>query len=1160
MFRRLKALAARGWSTFAPKSLTNRVFALYGVTLFVFFAAGLTLFLTRQFDEQVVERQQSSVMLIEVAAQAIQDSAVIGDYDTVQKTLEKAVQGSFFGSGAFIDLTGAKLEARGSAVPNAIAPAWFERWVASQFYEINRAISVGGKDYGVLRLGFDTRYVAGDMWGMAEVALLAVIVSFVLGLVPIHILLKRWLGNLDRLKMYEEAMATGTLDVSRVQTRGAPEEIQRVVDMFKRTAELVREREVSRRALDNQKFALDQHAIVSITDLAGCITYANDRFCDISGYRREELLGQNHRLVKSGMHSAAFYAELWQTITQGRVWRGEICNRSRRGELYWLSATIVPLLGSDGLPEQYIAIRTDITDRKGIESRLESAKEAAVQASVAKTQFLANVSHEIRTPLNAVLGMLKLLQGTALNARQSDYVAKSESAARSLLLLLNDVLDFSKAEANRIELDPRAFQMDALMGDLAVVLGANLGAKSVELVFDIDGSVPNELVGDDLRLQQVLINLGGNAVKFTEQGEVVVAVRALEQDDDQVLLSFTVSDTGIGIAPEHREHIFSGFSQAEASTTRRFGGTGLGLAISQRLIGLMGGELVLDSTVGVGSTFSFAVRLQRQPAKAVLPVSTSADASSGAALDDLPREVVLIEPHVRSRVVLGQLLQRMGCTVRWADGLEELFSEPWNASSDASSAQGAARCLLVEGRVPGLAESLAELHASSPAWRVVAMGTMAVLQNLAERFPEGQGVEATLVKPVVEEALVRALAQAVQAGPHGASNVVDHALTAPARPPVLEGLRILVVEDNANNQQVAQELLQAQGAVVELASHGQEGVDRVRDADPPYDLVLMDLQMPVMDGLTATRHLRAWLDGRSLPICAMTANASEADRQNCLAAGCDDHVGKPFDLDRLLGVITRLTGRSLAEDLTVGITAGDKSDVDMPEAVPNSARSWALTMGLDLRWGLRRMGDHVGVYRRMLVRVLSDLDSHRHALADAWQAADPGRLAQLCHGLRGQVAQLGMAHLAARLSELEADAEDRAAALASGTSNSPSSSPSPWVPTPDAAWQAVQEALAPWLATASTLQVVWPVEAGHSSDTALKTAAVDPAVWRTKLANLKTLLEASDMQALAEFEALEPSLHRWDAQRCERLSRALDELAFERAGQEVAACLQALPA
>ncbi|MEY3475305.1 MAG: hypothetical protein RL087_1763, partial [Pseudomonadota bacterium] len=598
-------------SRLMPRRLSGRVFWLYGVTLLVFFSGGLALFLAAQYEELVEEKQQSGVMIIELAAQTVRDSAVIGDYDTLQRTLEVAVQGSIFSKASFLDLSGGRVEAVSFDKPRAVAPAWFANWVASKFFEVNLAVNVGGKDYGVLRLTYDAPYVAGDLWSLTLIALGGAAASLLLGLVPIQILLKRWLGGLDRVRDYERAMAAGTLDASSLRIDGAPQEVQSVIDVFRRTSELIRERESSRRALDNQKFALDQHAIVSMTDLDGCITYANDQFCQITGYSREELIGRNHRLINSGMQPPAFFENLWKTIASGQVWRGEICNRNRRGELYWVYATLVPLMGEGGRPEQYIAIRTDITGRKAAEASLQVAKEAAEQANQAKSQFLANMSHEIRTPLNAVLGMLKLLQSTPLTSRQDDYVTKTEGAARSLMVLLNDILDFSKIEADKLALDPRPFRIDQMLRDLSVILSASVGSRPLEVLFDVDPALPRSLVGDDMRIRQVLINLGGNAIKFTEQGEVVIGVHVTSATPDAVTLRLSVRDTGIGITEEQRAHIFSGFSQAEASTTRRFGGTGLGLAISRRLVEMMGGRLELDSTPGQGSDFHFSIRLPR---------------------------------------------------------------------------------------------------------------------------------------------------------------------------------------------------------------------------------------------------------------------------------------------------------------------------------------------------------------------------------------------------------------------------------------------------------------------------------------------------------------------------------------------------------------------
>ena len=393
---------------------------------------------------------------------------------------------------------------------------------------------------------------------------------------------------------------------------------------------------------------------------------------------------------------------------------------------------------------------------------LQLARQAAESASRAKSELLANMSHEIRTPMNAILGLIKLMQSTPLDARQKDYLEKTDGAANSLLGLINDILDFSKIEAGKMTLDPRPFSLQRLLDALSVVLAANLRNKPVEIRFEVAPDVPAYLMGDDMRLQQVLINLAGNAIKFTDAGEVVVAVRALSQNAHEAELAFSVRDTGIGIAPEQQSRIFGHFSQAESSTTRRFGGTGLGLAISKRIVELMGGELNLQSTLGQGSTFTFTVRLPKA---------------------EPPREA------------------------------------PSTASTTASD----------------------------------------------------------------------------------------------AKPQRLQGLRILLVEDNKINQMVADGLLSGEGAKVTLAANGQLGVDAVLNHPGAFDVVLMDVQMPVMDGYEATRTLRQHPECAQLPIIAMTANAMAEDRTACLAAGMNDHVGKPFNLNQLVQMLLRVTSRTAEE-------------------------------------------------------------------------------------------------------------------------------------------------------------------------------------------------------------------------------------------------------
>ena len=653
--------------------------------------------------------------------------------------------------------------------------------------------------------------------------------------------------------------------------------------------------------LANQKFALDQHAIVSITDLEGCITYANERFCEISGYQLNELLGQNHRIIKSGFAGPEFFANLWQTIAGGKVWHGEVRNRRKDGSFYWVAATIVPLLGTDGKPQQYIGIRTDITASKELEQSLKVATDKALAATQAKSQFLANMSHEIRTPMNAILGMLKLMEDTDMSVTQADYVSKAEGAAKSLLGLLNDILDFSKIDAGKMALDPQPFRVDKLLRDLAVILSANTGQKPVEVLFDLDPSTPRMLVGDALRLQQVLINLSGNAIKFTPKGEVVIQIRLVEQTDAGYRLRFAVRDSGIGIAPENQAHIFDGFSQAEASTTRRFGGTGLGLTISRRLVNLMGGDLQLESALGKGSTFHFTI---------TLPAGNTAESAAPATPHGTnePLDVLIVDDNPLAREVLNAMTTSWGWTAELAEDGEaavERVRARLNAGVPVHQA------VIMDWEMPGMDgwQTIARIRHLTPAGQapITIMVTAHGREQLALRSEEEQtALNAYLIKPITPSMLFDAVANARS----GKGNVRASVRTKVSKPKQLLGLRLLVVEDNVVNQQVAQGLLKAAGAHVELAANGRLGVQAVAAASPPFDAVLMDIQMPVMDGYAATQAIREELGLTDLPVIAMTANAMASDREACLAAGMNDHVGKPFDLPHLIHVLLTQTGRT----------------------------------------------------------------------------------------------------------------------------------------------------------------------------------------------------------------------------------------------------------
>ncbi|MDV7212372.1 PAS domain S-box protein [Azotobacter beijerinckii] len=655
---------------------------------------------------------------------------------------------------------------------------------------------------------------------------------------------------------------------------------------------------------------------------------------------------------------------------------------------------------ASGKALRVIGINLDITAQRELESRLRQAREQALAASAAKSAFLANMSHEIRTPLNAVLGMLQLLQQTELNRRQHEYVTKTQSAAKSLLGLLNDILDYSKIEAGKLQLDPHPFELETLMRDLAVVLSGNQGQKDIEVMYDLAPSLPPRLIGDSLRLQQVLINLAGNALKFTLQGQVVLSIATLERANDSIRLRIAVSDTGIGISPDQLEHIFEGFTQAEASTTRRFGGSGLGLVISQRLVRLMGGELQVQSEPGKGSLFWFDLDFavpHDTPAKTASPPNTP------------PIHVLVVD----DTPLVGELLMRTGAALGWR-------AEHASGGTQAVEQVNAARqrgepydVVLMDWRMHDLdglsAAQLIQEHAGGSRPPVVLMITAYGREVLADAQKDGQAPFVDfLTKPVTPQQL----ANAVQRALSGSSSQPTVRPAQTARPQRLSGMRLLVVEDNALNRQVAAELLAGEGADVELAEDGLQGVNRVLAADPPYDLVIMDMQMPEIDGREATRRIRANSRFATLPILAMTANVSAADRETCLAAGMNEHVGKPIDLEELVAAIQALTGLNAPPSLQRP-ERDEASDIESVDSF------------------LSRFGGNLELFRSILSSFRPEMGKMLDALEARLQERDIEGAAAVLHTIKGSAGTLGASMLATRASELETRLKGADAQLAS---------------------------------------------------------------------------------------------------------------------------------
>ena len=631
---------------------------------------------------------------------------------------------------------------------------------------------------------------------------------------------------------------------------------------------------------------------------------------------------------------------------------------------------------------------------------LESATAEAEQASVAKSDFLANMSHEIRTPMNAIIGMAHLALKTELTPRQRDYIRKIQGSGRHLLSIINDILDFSKIEAGKLTVEHSEFELERVLENVANLIGDKTSAKGLELIFDVDKAVPSRLVGDPLRLGQILVNYCNNAVKFTKAGEICIVVRLEENNDRDVLLYCSVRDTGIGLNEEQKGRLFQRFSQADTSTTREFGGTGLGLAISAKLAELMGGEVGVESEPGEGSIFWFTARL----GKGVGQQRTLALSS-----DLQGKRVLVVDDNENARLVMLDLLTGMSFTVDQAESGRTAI-----AAVNRAEAQGNPyEVVFIDWQMPGMdgIETARRLKAL-PLGRmphlmmVTAYGREEVITGAQKA-----GIEDILIKPVgasvLFDSVVRILGGITDATRSGGEAPTD----AYEQLASIRGARILLVEDNDLNQEVATELLTDAGLVVELAGNGRIAVDMVRAA--AYDLVLMDMQMPVLSGVDATLEIRKDERFQDLAIVAMTANAQQGDRDRCLAAGMNDHVAKPIEPEDLWKALLKWIKPRQSPANPV---------MAMPQAMPQMPAELDLPAdiaGLDMTAGLRRaLGK-----RPLYLSLLRKFEAGQKATAatilamlnvDDWQTAE-----RLAHTLKAVCGNIGACSLQQQAESLE---------------------------------------------------------------------------------------------------------------------------------------------
>ncbi|MEW6219022.1 MAG: response regulator [Thermodesulfobacteriota bacterium] len=634
----------------------------------------------------------------------------------------------------------------------------------------------------------------------------------------------------------------------------------------------------------------------------------------------------------------------------------------------------------------------------GQNAELALQKQELDEANRAKSEFLANMSHEIRTPMNSIIGMSYLaLRQEDLPVRQRDYLAKIHSSARSLLGIINDILDISKIEANRLELEATEFRLDELVEHVVNLTASKIAEKKLELLVEELNGLPPVLVGDPLRLGQVLINLVDNAIKFTEQGEIVLAVKKVAERGDTVTLGFSVQDTGIGMTAEQAGRLFAPFTQADSSVTRRFGGTGLGLAICKRLVELMGGEIGVESEPGRGSRFSFTAVLQcrRKAGENGLPPIR-------LAMDLRGLRVLVLSGHAATATLVAKHLRTFGflpAVLRSSKGLPpELIS--------AEGEEASYELLLADW--PLLKRSGLELAGqlwSFPSWHNVPVIILASAADAPEiaRLPPVPGGLAVLVRPVTRSRLFDAIMEAfgLAAAASHAGRPAQHAQ--PAELTRIRGARVLVVEDNEINQQVAQELLEQAGVAVDLVDNGRQAVAAV--AARRYDLVLMDIQMPEMDGLTAARIIRASdSPHRDVPIVAMTAHAMAGDREKSLAAGMNGHIIKPIDPDELFRALLAWIRPPVQPAAPV---AGDETGLDV-----------AAPAVLDRKVGLRRVAGNEALYGEILGkfhRDYRDAISRLRAALDGGEREEARRIVHTVKGLAGTIGATALQQAAADL-------------------------------------------------------------------------------------------------------------------------------------------------
>lgn len=942
--------------------------------------------------------------LLQYLAPSVADQALVGDYAAIDQLLKKQVLRLEVERLSWTDSGGRTLSAQDRSAKST-APAWFAALLDIRLLDDASAdVVAGGVSYGKLQGRMYTVPAEDRLWKQFIKHVQIVAATLFLMLQFLWLIFRGNLGTLRYLAEGANQFTQGDHAV-RIPSEGAPE-VRQAADAFNNMANNTEalllslgESESKNRLLAS---VVEQSSEAIWTrSITGRISSWNAGAQALFGYSTAEVVGRVMRFEEITLEQENAQVERLRNLEKFSY---EIKALTKSGVVLELQASVAPLVNEAGLCAGVITVARDITERNRSDEALRTARTAAESANVAKSAFLARMSHEIRTPMNGVLGMTELLLETDLTSTQRKYAETVQRSGTNLLGIINDVLDFSKIEAGKLELEHIPFDVRRTLEDVVDMLSARAQAKGLELACSVPANLPAGVLGDPLRVGQVLTNLAGNAIKFTGQGSVLIAVRVIKQKADKVTLRFDVKDTGMGISEEAQARIFEEFSQADGSTTRQHGGSGLGLAISRQLVEMMGGGLRVESELGKGSNFWFTVMLDTVAGAAAVD-SANQLASTLAGVRTL-----IVESNAVSRGVLQAQIDGWGMTVRVADSLDHASQLLRHAVSRGVPFDLAIFDLGFAGNDPLTLASAIKADRKLSHIKLVLLAPAG--NHASVRDARAAGLDACLVKPVRQSYLLDTLVNVMRGDlqPDEAQVVRD------AATPIGTGASVLLVEDNIVNQAVAMGILnKLLGCKVTLAKNGVEAVEAERDAT--FDIILMDCHMPEMDGFEASRRirLRELQTGKRTPIVALTANAMAQDRDDCLNAGMDDHLGKPFTRQQMADKLKQWLPLKARDE-----GCAENTPAETASAVAGGGGGPAL---LDERvlGQLRNLeGEETpDLLLQVLSLYLRESPKELARIAEAIGRSNEAEAGKLAHGFKASSGNVGATELAGLCGELE---------------------------------------------------------------------------------------------------------------------------------------------